>query len=57
MMKRDAFHTLFAKFLLASTRSIVETHIITRSISGDQCQTQGICTVLVNDFQRIDTVS
>ena len=35
----------------------VETHIITRCISGDQSQTQCICTVFVNNFQRIDTIS
>ena len=35
----------------------IETHIVTRCISGNQCQTQCICSVLVDDFQRINTIS
>ena len=35
----------------------VETHIISGSISGHQGKTQSICSILVNDFQRVDTIS
>ncbi len=35
----------------------VETHVVARRVSGHQSQTQCICTVLVDDLQRIDTVA
>ena len=35
----------------------VETHVVARCITGDQGHTQGICTVLVDHLQRIDTVA
>ena len=57
IMKREAFHTLFAKLRLASTRSHVETHIVTRCITGYQGQTQCICTVFINNLQRVNTIS
>ena len=36
---------------------IIESHIISRCISGDQCQSQCIRTVLIDDLQRIDAVA
>ena len=35
----------------------VETHIVTRCITGHQSKTQGVRAVFVDDFQRIDTVT
>ena len=36
---------------------IVETHVITRCITGDQGKTQGICTILIDNLQRIDPIA
>ena len=36
---------------------IVETHIITRRITGNQGKTQCICAILINNLQRIDTIA
>ena len=55
-MKRDAFHTLLAKFgWLPHVR--YRTHIISRRISGHQSHSKSIRTILINDLQRIDTIS
>ena len=35
----------------------VETHVISGCITRNQCQTECICTVFINDFKRIDTIS
>ena len=35
----------------------VEPHVISRCISGNQCQTKCICAILVNDFQWINTIA
>ena len=35
----------------------VETHIITRCISCDKRETKGICTILINHLQWIDTIA
>ena len=35
---------------------IVETHVVSRRVSCDKGQPQGVCTVLVDDLQRIDPV-
>ena len=36
---------------------IIETHVITRRITCDQCHTKCICTILIDDLQWIDTIS
>ena len=35
----------------------VETHVITGRIAGYQCHTKSICTVFINNLQRIDTIA
>ena len=37
--------------------AMIETHIISGSISGKKRHSQGICPVSTDDFQRIDSVS
>ena len=36
---------------------MIETHIVTGSVSGNQGKSQGICSKLLNDLQRINTIS
>ena len=36
---------------------IIETHVITRRITCDQCHTKCICTILIDNIQRVDTIA
>ncbi len=45
MINLEAFHTLLAKLRLAFYTFVIETHIITRCITCDQCHTKCICTI------------
>ena len=35
----------------------IEAHVIARSVTSDEHKAQGISTVLVNNFQRVDTIA
>ena len=48
---------LIGKVTAVLNSFIIETHIITGCVSCDQCQTKRICAVLINNFQRINSVS
>ena len=35
----------------------IETHIVAGRVAGNQGETQGVCAILIDDLQRVDTIS